>query len=81
MTEPKPQNDLYAAALETYDAKGEMINGTIVYTHAPDSRTAEVSFRAMYSRELITGRRRIASVGLAIGFEVADEHGEVLIAR
>lgn len=79
MTEAK--NQLYAAALETYNKKGEMTNGAIVYTHAPDARTAEVSFRAMYSRELITGRRRIASVGLAIGFEVADNHGEVLVAR
>lgn len=77
----QPKQQLYAAALEHYDAVGNMIHGNVVYSHAPDQRTADISFRAMYSRQILAGQIRIASVGLAIGFEVADNHGEILLAR
>lgn len=78
---PEQKNSMYAAALEHYNAAGEMVHGNIVYTHAPDQQTADCSFRATYSRQILAGQIRIASVGLAVGFEVEDNHGEILIAR
>ena len=81
MSDNQPKQALYAAALEHYNAIGEVVHANIVYSHAPDQRTADISFRATYSREILAGTIRIVSVGLAVGFEVEDNHGEVLLAR
>jgi hypothetical protein len=77
---PKPdtKRPMFSAACEYFDDNGQMTHGNIVYTHAPDLRSAECSFRAIYSNELCSGRMRIIAVAPPVGWFVQDEHGEQL---
>jgi hypothetical protein len=79
--EPPPVDEkkpMFSAALEYFDINGQMTHGNIVYTHADDQRTAECTFRAMYTRELLAGTVRIVAVAPPVGWYVQDNHGEVL---
>jgi hypothetical protein len=72
-----PKNPIFAAAIEFFDENGQITHGTTVHTHAPDQATAECSFRAMYSKQLMANRVRIVGVALAVGW-FCDDHGENL---
>ena len=56
------------------NGKPVMVPGGIEYTHADDVVQARISFLATHRKV------EIVAVGPALGFEVADKDGKVLIA-
>lgn len=60
---------LYSVAIEHLNPKtGLVVDTAIFQIHASSQREAEINARAANTQAIVSGRMRIVSVGLTVGF-------------